>query len=288
MSTQKPKGNPQLPGLLLYLRPSGSLRVKDGTLLLTRGQQRFRIPLEAVQTLRTNDDGGALEIVLTSGGTTPGTVYRCESRNLTGLAAFADAVNDALPTRGPDSFRKEGDALVEVVRPPDRGSTVGEWLLPILLATLALTVVVGGAALIYVAGPLGQAGAVLWVLGFIPLFTLLSVGKEIHRLWVRWRLRNRGITITDAQQDGVEQRYSFTDLTGKRRTVPLDYQVGKYKHVPKTMTVIYDPNRSDRAATVLPPWRLLLKAAAVVLLGPPLVITVGYVYPYQLIAALFL
>ncbi|MFJ7424021.1 hypothetical protein ACIQXD_36375 [Streptomyces uncialis] len=252
-----------------------------------RRPRRLRIPLEAIQTLRTDDDGGALEIVLTSGGATPGTVHRCESRNRTGLAAVADTVNGALTARGPEAFRKDGDALVEVTVLPDHGSMVGEWLLPSLLVAVVLTVVVGGAVLVYVAGPLEQADAVLWVLGIIPLSGLVSVGQEIRQLWVRWQMRNRGITITDAQRDSVEKRYSFTDLEEKRRTVPLGYHVGKRKRMPMTMTVVYDPDRSDRAA-VLPTWRLLLKGAAVVFLGPLLVVTVGYIYPYQLVAALFL
>ncbi|MGX2993757.1 hypothetical protein JNUCC64_05580 [Streptomyces sp. JNUCC 64] len=261
----------------------------DG-LLLDRKRQRLRIPLEAIERVGTSDDGRTLEIVLTSRGPGPGTVHRCESRNRAGVTAFADTVNDALPPRGRSALRNDGDALVTVRQV--KGGDLRDWALMALIAGGVLLLVVGGPVLVYREGPLGEAGAVYWFLGCVPLSLAWVSCTLVGQLWVRCRLWNRGVTISGARLDGRTRetaRYAFTDLRGERRTVRPGYDLHKRgKRFPETMSVVYDPDHPDRAATVLPGWRLLAKAVAILFVGLPSAFLVGYVYPYQVIAALFL
>ncbi|MER6912376.1 hypothetical protein ABT354_11960 [Streptomyces sp. NPDC000594] len=281
---------PQLPPLVLRLRPAGSLGIQDGALVLTRPGTRTRIPLKAIETVTVDPDGQALEIVLTPGDTAPGTVYRCGSRNTAAVATFAETVNSALPLRDPDAPRTHGDALVETERVSGSpGPRDLHWL-----ARLAAVVLVfgAGATLVHLRGP-HEESALLWLLGIIPLGISWAASELIGQLWLRLRLRNRGITVMGAVREyvsgpGAGYRYRFTDLRGTEHTAPLGYELGRFEKGPETMAVTYDPDRPDRAATVLPVAKVVGKVATVVLLGLPAFALTGYAYGYQLVAALFL
>jgi hypothetical protein len=113
--------------LVLRARRTTALFERDAV-LLDRGGMRLRIPLTAIETVRTG--GGSrrrvIEIVLTSADATP-VVHTLSPPNATAATAFADAVNAALPVRDTVEPRADGATLVTTVPVPPRTERKDRW-----------------------------------------------------------------------------------------------------------------------------------------------------------------
>jgi hypothetical protein len=277
--------------LVLRARRTTALFERDAVLLDRRGN-RLRIPLAAIETVRTG--GGSrrrvIEIVLTSAGATP-VVHTLSPPSATAATAFADAVNAALPVRDAVEPRTDGATLVTTVPVPprterkDRWTTSrgrrAQWAFGALFALgTALAAATGEWVLV-----------LLWVTSYAPFLVGCALTHIVYRVTVDWwLLRRRGITVlavykdSDYVGDVLVKRYSFTDAAGEERTFSGGGRLVATD--PERIEVTYDPCAPKRRATRDGPVVRTLSVLAYVLLGLPVTAVTAAYPPVSLIVLL--
>ncbi|MFK0281989.1 hypothetical protein ACIQVL_16170 [Streptomyces sp. NPDC090499] len=281
-------------------------RFKRDAVLLERTWRRsgIRIPLAAIETVRTRGRAGAdsrasttagrkprvTEIVLTSASAnTDPVVHTLSSPSGEAAQAFASAVTAALPVRDATQPRVDGAGLVTTQRRLAAKGRKGRWLAAAqdrahLLALSALFVL--GLALASATGD--GILALVWVASFTPFLVGCAITLIVYRTTVDWwLLRRRGITVVATFEEKVYRTgtdgettvtkvYAFTDASGTKRT----YSGGGGKLVgtdPARIEVTYDPYAQDRIAARNGPVVRTLVFLAYTLLGlPASALTVAY------------
>ncbi|MFD3534660.1 hypothetical protein [Streptomyces sp. NPDC058664] len=219
------------------LRGSGGvvLQAEDDDLVLTRGRQETRIPLQAVRTVRTEGRAVAVELKAPRGSTPA--VHRVGGVSEAAATMFADAVNASLPERADESAEAaDGSVLVTVSTLTEsdedawfRKFTFWAWTAGLLIVAMAVVI-----ALL---GPMELAVLFLLVTPFgvgITVFGAVSV-KGMYDVWY---LPRHGITV-EAKRDGVS--YVYTDVQGATHS-RIDL-LGK--STAPTVQVAYRPGRPD-------------------------------------------
>ncbi|MCM2390833.1 hypothetical protein [Streptomyces albipurpureus] len=279
---------PRLPSVALRGR-SESLWLEGGAILLEQRGVRRRIPLKAVREIRVGAAGQrSVEVVLTAAEGTLGTVYRIDCRNERAVAAFADAVNGALPVQGHTPHR-DGKRLVEVL---PRSAATGWGAMDRSMKTILLVCVgtyATGLVTMFLLGDM--TNQLSWGLGFMPLFLGVSVAAIAGRnLYDRVVLSRRGITATATfhGKRGKEKLFSYIDVEGRKRRVVLPWKPFFVDGVPKRVQVTYDPQRPEFSVVALPLWSWVFRTIGFLGLGLPLLVLGLFMVPYQLIDVLFL
>ncbi|MFF8605747.1 hypothetical protein ACF06X_07390 [Streptomyces sp. NPDC015346] len=192
------------------LRGSGGvvLQAEEDDLVLTRGREETRIPLQAVRTVQA--EGRAVAVELTApAGSTPA-VHRVGGVSEAAATMFADAVNASLPESADESAEAaDGSALVTVSTLTEsdedawfRKFTFWAWTAGLLI--VAMTVVIG------ILGPMEMAVLFLLVTPFGVGITAFGAGLLSH-MYDIWYLPRHGITV-EAKRNGVS--YVYTDMQG--------------------------------------------------------------------------
>ncbi|MER5178826.1 hypothetical protein ABT009_10715 [Streptomyces sp. NPDC002896] len=235
-------------------------------------RSRIRIPLAAIETVRTRgrtgQDLGAgttggpksriTEIVLTSGSaSTDAVVYTLRSPSGEAAQAFAAAVTSALPVRDATQPRVDGAELVTMEPRPSAAKRKDRWLAA--AQDRAPHLALGG---LFVLG-LGLTAAtgnwapvVLWAASFTPFLVGCAIALVVYRTTVDWwLLRRRGITVvatfkeksygtgTDGETT-VTKVYAFTDASGTKRKYNGSGKVVATD--PERIEVTYDPYDPNR------------------------------------------
>ncbi|MEV4447806.1 hypothetical protein [Streptomyces mirabilis] len=277
--------------LVLRARRTTALFERDAVLLDRRGN-RLRIPLAAIETVRTG--GGSrrrvIGIVLTSAGATP-VVHTLSPPSTTAATAFADTVNAALPVRDAAEPRADGATLVTTVPVPprterkDRWTTSRErrvqWAFGALFALgTALAAATGEWTLV-----------LLWVTSYAPFLVGCALTHIVYRATVNWwLLRRRGITVlavykdSDYVGDVLIKTYSFADVAGSERTFSGSGRLMGTD--PERIEVTYDPCAPKRMTTRDGPAVRTLSVLAYVLLGLPVTAATAAYPPVSLIILL--
>jgi hypothetical protein len=277
--------------LVLRARRTTALFERDAV-LLDRGGMRLRIPLTAIETVRTG--GGprrrVIEIVLTSADATP-VVHTLSPPNATAATAFADAVNAALPVRDAVEPRADGATSVTTVPVPprterkDRWTTSRErraqWAFGALFAL--------GTALAAATGE--RVFIVLWAASYTPFLVGCALTHIVYRVTVDWwLLRRRGITVLAVHKDSdyvgevLVKTYSFTDAAGEERTFRGSGRLVATD--PERIEVTYDPCAPKRMTTRKGLAVRMLSVLAYVLLGLPVTAATAAYPPVSLIVLL--
>ncbi|MGW1024976.1 hypothetical protein ACWD4J_14955 [Streptomyces sp. NPDC002577] len=276
------------------------------------GRSRIRIPLAAIETVRTRGRNGqdpgdgttggpkprVIEIVLTSASaSTDPVVYTLGSPSAEAAQAFAAAVTAALPVRDAEQRRVDGATLVTAVPRPaaaegrDRWRTVREY--PMLWAMGGLFVLGLG-----LAAATGESELTLfWAVFFTPFLVGLAIAVFVYRTTVDWwLLRRRGITVvatfkeksygtgTDGETT-VTKVYAFTDAAGTQRTYSGGGKVVATD--PERIEVTYDPYDPDRIAARHGLVVRALLFLAYVLLGLPITVLAA-AYPIVFLGVLLM
>ncbi|WP_217554991.1 hypothetical protein [Streptomyces sp. GbtcB6] len=273
-------------------------RFKRDAVLLERAwrRSRIRIPLAAIETVRTRGRAGqdsrasttggfkprVTEIVLTSASaSTDPVVYTLSSLSAEAAQAFVSAVTAALPVRDAAQPRTDGAELVtteprlSAETRKDRWQTVAQdrahllGLGALFVLGLALASATGDWVLV-----------TFWVAFFTPFLVGCAIALIVCRTTVDWwLLRHRGITVvatfkekvygtgTDGETT-VTKVYTFTDASGTERT----YRGGRGRLVatdPARIEVTYDPYDQDRIAARNGPAVRAFSFLAYALLGLP-------------------
>ncbi|WP_329533107.1 hypothetical protein OG568_24545 [Streptomyces sp. NBC_01450] len=277
--------------LVLRARRTTALFERDAV-LLDRGGMRLRIPLTAIETVRTG--GGSrrrvIEIVLTSADATP-VVHTLSPPNATAATAFADAVNAALPVRDAVEPRADGAPSVTTVPVPprteqkDRWTTSRERRVPWAFGALFAL----GTALAAATG--GWVFIVLWAASYTPFLVGCALTHIVYRVTVDWwLLRRRGITVLAVYKDSdyvgevLAKTYSFTDAAGEERTFRGSGRLVATD--PERIEVTYDPCAPKRMTTRKGPAVRMLSVLAYVLLGLPVTAATAAYPPVSLIILL--
>ncbi|MFD6994902.1 hypothetical protein ACFWA5_01165 [Streptomyces mirabilis] len=277
--------------LVLRARRTTARFERDAVLLDRRGN-RLRIPLAAIETVRTS--GGprrrVIEIVLTSAGATL-VVHTLSPPSATAATAFADAVNAALPVRDAFEPRADGATLVTTVPVPPRRERKDRWTTSrerkVQWAFGALFAL--GTALAATTGewPL----VLLWVASYAPFLVGCALTHIVYRVTVDWwLLRRRGITVLAVYKDRdyvgevLIERYSFTDVEGEERTFRGGSRLVATD--PERIEVTYDPCAPKRMTTRDGPVVRTLSVLAYVLLGLPVTAATAAYPPVSLIVLL--
>jgi hypothetical protein len=277
--------------LVLRARRTTALFERDAV-LLDRGGMRLRIPLTAIETVRTG--GGSrrhvIEIVLTSTDATPA-VHTLSPPNATAATAFADAVNAALPVRDTVEPRADGATLVTTAPVPPRTERKDRWTTSrerrVQWAFGALFAL--GTALAAATGE--WVFVVLWAASYTPFLVGCALTHIVYRVTVDWwLLRRRGITVlavhTDSDYVGevLVKTYSFTDAAGEERTFRGSGRLVATD--PERIEVTYDPCAPKRMTTRKGPAVRMLSVLAYVLLGLPVTAATAAYPPVSLIVLL--
>lgn len=277
--------------LVLRARRTTALFERDAV-LLDRGAMRLRIPLTAIETVRTG--GGSrrrvIEIVLTSAGATP-VVHTLSPPNATAATAFADAVNAALPVRDAVEPRADGATLVTTVPVPPRTERKDRW------TTSREGRVQWAFGALFVLGTAAAAAtgewtlALLWVTLYTPFLVGCSVAYSVCRATVDWwLLRHRGITVLAVYKDSdyvgevLTKTYSFTDVAGGERTFSGSGRL--MASDPDRIEVTYDPHTPERMTARKGPVVRTLSFLAYALLGLPVTAATAAYPPVSLIILL--
>ncbi|MBT2421927.1 hypothetical protein J7F01_14980 [Streptomyces sp. ISL-22] len=265
---------------------SGALWLEDGSLVLEQDGVRRRIPLPAVQEVRTTDGPRGVAVVLTAPEGTSPTVYRLAHRRASEVAVFSATVNAALPVRE----HRDGAELV-VVEPAEPARTAfwasGDFQ---LWAVIGLVGTAWLAGLVTLAAHGDLIGVLLWVLGTKPLFIgLLLYTLSAIALYDRAILRRRGVTVlaTYSHLAGKKRLYGFTDLDGVVRHCEPDSAAEPVGTDPRRVQVSYDPRNPDRVKARLPLRTWVLRTLGVLVFGTLFLYAGLYMVPYQLIQVLF-
>ncbi|MGW9597682.1 hypothetical protein ACWHLZ_46430 [Streptomyces chartreusis] len=267
---------------------SATIWLDGGAILINQNGIRRRIPLQAVEKIRVDDESQrSVEVVLTAAVGTPGTTYRMDCRSSAAVTTFADTVNRALPQRDEGEPRRDVAELVEVLpneacRPPgDPRWRIG--------ALILLGLYLVGLATLIVAGEPDQW--IMWLVGLAPLLMGgIICSSSVARLYDCWILRRRGISVLATYcrpSSGTRRVFQFTDAEGIEREVRLHYDVKRITTDPARVEVTYDPDRPERTTATLTATgvlgRLVVDLFGVAILLPGL-----YFAPYQLMKLLFL
>ncbi|MEW2488200.1 hypothetical protein [Streptomyces sp. NPDC048411] len=281
-------------------------RFKRDAVLLERAwrRSRIRIPLAAIETVRTRGRAGqdsragttggpkprVTEIVLTSASaSTDPVVYPLSSPSAEAAQAFASAVTAALPVRDATQPRVNGAALVTTEPRPSAKKLKEHWLTA--AQDWAPHLAVGALFVLGLALPSATGDwelVKLWAVLFTPFLTGCAIALPVYRTTVDWwLLRRRGITVvatfkencygtgTDGETT-VTKVYTFTDASGTMRT----YSGGGGRLVatdPARIEVTYDPYDQDRIAARKGPAIRAFLFLAYVFLGLPITaLTVAY------------
>jgi hypothetical protein len=277
--------------LVLRTRRTTALFERDAV-LLDRGGMRLRIPLTAIETVRTG--GGSrrhvIEIVLTSADATPA-VHTLSPPNATAATAFADAVNAALPVRDTVEPRADGATLVTTAPVPPRTERKDRWTTSrerrVQWAFGALFAL--GTALAAATGE--RVFVVLWAASYTPFLVGCALTHIVYRVTVDWwLLRRRGITVLAVHKDSdyvgevLVKTYSFTDAAGEERTFRGSGRLVATD--PERIEVTYDPCAPKRMTTRKGPAVRMLSVLAYVLLGLPVTAATAAYPPVSLIVLL--
>jgi hypothetical protein len=277
--------------LVLRARRTTALFERDAV-LLDRGGMRLRIPLTAIETVRTG--GGSrrhvIEIVLTSTDATPA-VHTLSPPNATAATAFADAVNAALPVRDTVEPRADGATLVTTAPVPPRTERKDRWTTSrerrVQWAFGALFAL--GTALAAATGE--WVFVVLWAASYTPFLVGCALTHIVYRVTVDWwLLRRRGITVLAVHKDSdyvgevLVKTYSFTDAAGEERTFRGSGRLVATD--PERIEMTYDPCAPKRMTTRKGPAVRMLSVLAYVLLGLPVTAATAAYPPVSLIVLL--
>jgi hypothetical protein len=191
--------------------------VEDEVLIVRRPHEQTQIPLKAISRVHT--EGQCVTIELTAAPTTDRThVHRVwDVVDTAAAAAFADAVNAALPERTEGEEAVDGADLVHgerLYQPSYR-----RWLRGVKRGTLIATLVAIGSCVLV--GVMGSAAAMIFIIPFsfigIPILALgawLAYDAAEERYLRKHGVRTAAIRLQD--QPG---RYAYTDPGGLVRTV---------------------------------------------------------------------
>ncbi|MER8237321.1 hypothetical protein [Streptomyces sp. NPDC094049] len=259
----------------------------DALVLEQRGVQR-RIPLAVVREIRVGAAGPhSVEVVLTGAEGAAGRAYRIDCRHGRSVAAFADAVNGALPAPGKAPHR-DGAELVEVLPQPDRTgwAAIGRGTKTLLL--VGIGVYAAGLTAMFLRGDLvHQLG---WGLGFLPLLIGVTVATVVVRgLRDRVTLHRRGITATAVFQEKrrTKRFYAYVDADGTTHRVELPWDPVFADSAPQRVRVTYDPERPEFCVVALPRRTWVFRTVSFLVLGLPVLVLGLFLVPYQLFQVLF-
>ncbi|WP_086825290.1 hypothetical protein [Streptomyces sp. NRRL B-24572] len=192
-----------------------SLQLEGDALLLSRPHEEARIPLAAVERIRT--EGRTVTVELTAPAGTTRYVHRITGVSQAAATMFAETVNAALPgTPGRDTTA-DGTALVETRELPlsrrSRKLRRVMWLSAGAFGLLVLS-----CALVAAAGE--PVAVIALVPGGLVLIAALALGANALANWYReWRLIRHGITTFAAEVPDRPGMYLYTDPAGLIRHV---------------------------------------------------------------------
>ncbi|MGW8353827.1 hypothetical protein [Streptomyces wedmorensis] len=217
--------------------PEGTgLRVEGEALLLRTAQEEVHIPLMAVGRVRAEGRAVAVELAALAGATPA--VYRLEEVDGAAAAAFADAVNGALPERSEpvdgityiSGNRLIDQHAVRLFRRLKRGALHGLLVIAVLCVLVSVT---GHPVALIAIIPTGLFGL---------LFLILGTGGA-YPPYEEWCLRKRGVTVAADRVSGEPGTYVYVDPMGLHRTVR--------KFAPSwTIDVAYDPQDPGRVVVL--------------------------------------
>ena len=224
------------------LRGSGGvvLQAEDDDLVLTRGREETRIPLQAVRTVRAEGRAVAVELTAPAGSTLA--VHRVGGVSEAAATMFADAVNASLPERADESAEAaDGSALVTVSTQTEsdedarfRRVTFWAWTAGLLIVAMAVVIGILGliamAVLFLVVTPFGVG---ITAFGAVLMWQMADI----------WYLPRHGITV-EAKRNGVS--YEYTDMQGATHS-RIDL-LGR--STAPTVQVAYHPGRPDKSTFV--------------------------------------
>ncbi|MEX0170661.1 hypothetical protein [Streptomyces sp. LMG1-1-1.1] len=226
-----------LPSVPPLRGPQGTgLRVEGQALLLRRPQEEVHIPLRAVGRVRA--EGRAVAIELTAAPGAVPAVHRFEDVDEAAAAAFADAVNAALPEE-PEAV--DGTPYLSGTRLGDQHATrlfrrlkqMGLYGSLVIVALSVLVCVTGHAVALLAIIPSGFFGL---------LFLVLGTGGG-YPSYEEWQLRRHGVTVAADRVPGQPGQYVYVDPMGLHRTVR--------KFAPTwTIDVAYDPRDPGRVVVL--------------------------------------
>ncbi|MER6346929.1 hypothetical protein ACWC10_15495 [Streptomyces sp. NPDC001595] len=228
--------------------------------------------------------------MLTAADGAPPTVYEVTDRKTAAVAAFAQAIQRAIPVRDPDE-RRDGARLVTEEALPPRGRfrpDPGASLVLVAVVAVAGLYLTGLVTLIWHGDILG---ALLFVLGVKPLLAGVAIlCLAAAALYDRVILRARGISVlaTFHRNDGKKRMFTFTDARGVQRFVEPDSAARAVGGSPQRVRVTYDPRKPERAAAALPVGTWIARTLGVVLGGLPLLALGLFLVPYQVVELLWL
>ncbi|WP_406409395.1 hypothetical protein [Streptomyces sp. NBC_01643] len=268
-------------------------RFRGRDIVLERGDGRWRIPLTAVERVHVSGDQlRTAEIMLTPAGE-PATVYRLECRSSAAVAAFAAAVEAALPERMDNSPRQNGADLVELLQneesqpDPERSGIIRARLAVLYV----LIVYLAGLAVLFAAG-MGAGRIAGYAVGTVPLgwgivFVWINC-KGAYNLWV---LRQRGITVVATfhrreyqRKAGSKNFYRFADTEGNSREYS---ELGRpVREENERIELSYDPQCTERMAPRLSKTIRTFKVLGFIFLALPLLGVGLFLVPGALIYAL--
>ncbi|MFJ9826199.1 hypothetical protein ACIRSU_17770 [Streptomyces sp. NPDC101160] len=251
----------------MIVRGSGGavLRHEDGVLLLRRGDEETRIPLEAVR--RVSPGGRAVTVTLRVPEGAEPVVHVVQGVHDTPAYAFASAVGAALarlPEPGP-SF--DGARLVTTSSRNARAgadSDADDGPKRLLLGLISLGP--GLAALVVMSVLLVMHGEAIMLALSVPLGVVAVVlnfvsAAATERGYAMWRLPRRGVTVTAERTSpsGATGTYAYTDQHGATHTY-------RRKGYASRIEVSYDPAAPTSKVGVYPVVvRLLVGLAALAL-----------------------
>ncbi|MFF5917456.1 hypothetical protein ACFY8C_03810 [Streptomyces flavochromogenes] len=230
--------------------PQGTgLRATGDALLLRRVQEEVHIPLKAIGRVRA--EGRAVAIELTAAAGAVPAVHRFEDVDEAAAAAFAEAVNAALPeekemvdgTRYLSGNRLGDLNTVKLFRRLKRAALYGAL---VIVALCVLVIATGHAAGIVAIIPGGA---------FALFFLVLGCGAG-YPSYEEWHLRRHGVTVAAERVPGEQGTFLYEDPIGLQRTV-------RSFAAAWTIDVAYDPEDPGRVVVLRSRGRRLLDVALV-------------------------
>ncbi|MFD4834265.1 hypothetical protein ACFWPV_31170 [Streptomyces uncialis] len=282
-----PPPRPEAPALVLR-GPFGTVWLDPGAIMLKRDGDLLRIPVHAVEGIRTVGRRATLvELSLTAPPGTPATVHRLRCRDRRAVARFAEAAEAALPVRDRTEPREDGAVLTEYVERREPGPLARVPRRLLVAVTAALVVHGGGLATMIVAGETHQA--IMWGVGVVPLVLgAMWVRVVAQGMYRRSVLRRHGVTVVATvrkRHSGYSSVFRFTDLSGATREIEADALPRRLTTKPERVEVAYDPRGRVEPRGVLPR-TLRAFIAAGGLVGAAMVVGGLYLLPYQLVVVL--
>lgn len=232
---------PGLPSLVLR-GSSATARFGDGFDYVQWEQDGrvIRIPLEAIEEVRSLDRSFEVVLTTTDGGR-PAAVYAVHRASAAAVATFCAALRVRLPERGAEEVRVDGQALITEVSEGDARKPSRRLLVASLIAVLA--------AIDVTVGVLREPAWVV-ALPFLQLFACtgafmaLTLGRGLYNAL---RLPKHGITVM-AELD------HYTDKTKVYRYADEDGGLHYYREPTggQQLEISYDPRNPSRASARQP------------------------------------